>query len=86
MVSLYGAMSSRRRGLILLVQREGELRSILAKQPLSIVHRTDLWPKELERFKGVLDVELRDHYELVQTIDIHYEIYARRSETGGQGR
>jgi hypothetical protein len=55
----------------LLVQREGELRSILAKQPLSIVHRTDLRPKELERFKGILDAELRDHYELGKTMDIH---------------
>jgi 4-amino-4-deoxy-L-arabinose transferase-like glycosyltransferase len=66
--------------------REGELRSILAKQPLFIVHRTDLWPKELERFKRILDTELEARYELVQTIDIHYRIYARRSETGGQGR
>lgn len=66
--------------------REGELRSILAKQPLFIAYRTDLWPKELERFKRILDDELKTRYELVQTIDMHYEIYSRRGEKGGQGR
>jgi len=37
--------------------KEKELRAILAKQPFFIVHRTDVWPKELEGFRAILDTE-----------------------------
>jgi|MudIll2142460700_1097286.scaffolds.fasta_scaffold06695_2 hypothetical protein len=65
--------------------RGGELCSILATQPLFIVHRADLWPKEPAGFRAILDDELETRCKLVQTIT-HYQIYARRSEKGGQGR
>lgn len=55
--------------------REKELQAILEKHPKFIIYRNDLWPEDLRSFKDLLDRELISSYELVKTIDTHYEIY-----------
>jgi hypothetical protein len=55
--------------------REKELQAILKKHPKFIVYRRDLWPEDLRSLKDLLDRELISSYELVKTIDMHYEIY-----------
>lgn len=61
--------------------KEKELLSILARQPLFIVRKTDSWIREEEGFKKILDNELIKDYEPVETIDGTYQIYKRRNDT-----
>lgn len=58
--------------------KEKELRAILDKHPLFIIHRTDLWPQQLAAFRTILDRELQDNYDLVGTVDTDYVIFRRR--------
>jgi 4-amino-4-deoxy-L-arabinose transferase-like glycosyltransferase len=58
--------------------KEKELRAILEKHPLFIIHRTDLWPQQLADFRTILDRELQDNYALVATVDTTYVIFRRR--------
>ena len=55
--------------------RETELQSLLKKDPQFIVSRNDLWAEDLHTIKDLLDAKLRSDYELVKTVDAHYEIY-----------
>lgn len=59
--------------------KEKELLAILDKRPLFIVHRSDLWPPDLETFKTLLDNELSANYEAVMSIDTYYQIYRREN-------
>ena len=55
--------------------REKELESILEKYPKFIVFRNDLWPEDLRSLKVLIDRKMASSYQLVDTIDAHYEIY-----------
>lgn len=60
--------------------KEMELRTILSKHPRFIIFRTDLWPRELDAFKTILDRELAAHYEELPSVDKYHKTYERKND------
>jgi hypothetical protein len=59
--------------------KEKELLKILSKNPTFIIYKQASWPEQLDRYKEILDNEIKANYELVQTIDTFYHVYKRKS-------
>jgi 4-amino-4-deoxy-L-arabinose transferase-like glycosyltransferase len=59
--------------------KEKELLDILSKNPVFIVFKKASWPEHLDRFKEILDTEIKGNYEKVQAIDTVYQVYKRKS-------